>query len=106
MLRRSSTILAPRAARLRRALNELMTWAADQPVDIVRPDGGAVCCVRLRSDVFADTAVRAFYGHLADEGVRVAPGSWFGADDRTFRLGFGHLDPDAFTEALARLCCG
>lgn len=103
VLRRSATILAPRAARLDRALNELMAWAADQPVDVVRPDGGAVCCVRLRNHVYADTAVSAFYGHLGDEGVRVARGSWFGADDRMFRLGFGHLDPDDFTEALARL---
>lgn len=103
VLRRRETILAPRAARLDRALSELIAWASDQPVDIVRPDGGAVCCVRLRGDVYADGAVPAFYGHLGDEGVRVAPGSWFGADDRTFRLGFGHLDPGDFTEALARL---
>jgi aspartate/methionine/tyrosine aminotransferase len=103
VLRRSATILAPRAARLDRALTELVTWAADQPVDVVRPDGGAVCCVRLRADAYSDAAVPAFYGHLADEGVRVAPGSWFGADDRVFRLGFGHLDADDFSEALARL---
>jgi aspartate/methionine/tyrosine aminotransferase len=103
VLRRSATILASRAARLDRALNELMTWAADHPVDIVRPDGGAVCCVRLRSDVYTDATTPAFYGHLADQGVRVAPGSWFGAEDRVFRLGFGHLEADDFTEALARL---
>jgi aspartate/methionine/tyrosine aminotransferase len=103
VLRRSATILAPRAARLARALTELLTWAADQPVDVVRPDGGAVCCVRLRPDVYDDAAVPAFYDHLADQGVRVARGSWFGAEDRMFRLGFGHLEADDFTEALARL---
>jgi aspartate/methionine/tyrosine aminotransferase len=102
-LRRSAVILAPRAARLDQALAELMGWAADQPIEVVRPDGGAICCVRLRPDVYDDTTVPAFYDHLADQGVRVAPGSWFGADDRMFRLGFGQLAPVDFTEALARL---
>ncbi len=103
VLSRSATILAPRAGRLDRALTELMSWAANHPIDVVRPDGGAVCCVRLRPDVYDDATIPAFYGHLADQGVRVAHGSWFGADDRMFRIGFGSLDADDFTEALARL---
>jgi hypothetical protein len=98
VLRREAEILAPIAVRLERALETLSAWAAGQPVDLLRPDGGAMCCLRLHD---ADAA--AFYRRLADEDVRVAPGSWFGDDDRVFRLGFGHLPADDFEEALTRL---
>jgi DNA-binding transcriptional MocR family regulator len=70
---------------------------------LLRPDGGALCCLRLPFAEFGDAAVRAFYAELAERQTRVAPGSWFGEDDRVFRLGFGHLDAADFTEALARL---
>jgi len=103
LLRRRTDILAPRAALLERSLTQLERWADGQPVDLVRPDGGALCCLRLRPDYCSDEAVPGFYRRLADLGTRVAPGSWFGEDDRVFRLGFGHLDPKDFTEALARL---
>jgi aspartate/methionine/tyrosine aminotransferase len=103
VLRRSGEILRARAARLETALAELADWLEDQPVDWVRPDGGALCCLRLRPAEFGDAAVAAFHAGLAGHGIRVAPGSWFGEDDRVFRLGFGHLPPADFTEALARL---
>ena len=103
VLRLRGDILASRATRLRHALDELERWAADKPVDFVRPDGGALCCLRLRPDVFPADAVAGFYDRLAALETRVAQGSWFGEDDRVFRLGFGHLDAPDFTEALARL---
>lgn len=97
VLRRRNEILAPRAKRLRQALDELLDWARDQPVDVLAPDGGAMCCLRLHDDEVA------FHARLAERDLRVAPGSWFGEHDRVFRLGFGHLPPDDFTEALDRL---
>ncbi|HEX6353572.1 pyridoxal phosphate-dependent aminotransferase [Actinophytocola sp.] len=100
---RRTDFLAPRAHRLRQALDELVAWTHDQPVDIVQPDGGAICCLRLRPDRFPTAAVADFYAHLAKRDTRVAPGSWFGEDDRVFRLGFGHLSPPDFTAALDRL---
>jgi hypothetical protein len=105
VLRRRDEILAPRASSLARALAELERWIVDQPVDLVRPDGGALCCLRLDADRFPADAVPAFYERLAARDARVAPGSWFGDDDgdRVFRLGFGHLSPPDFTEALTRL---
>ena len=103
LLRRRTDILAPRAARLQRALAELEHWVRDQPLEFVRPDGGALCCLRLPRDQVPDDAVPAFYSRLAARDTRVAPGSWFGEEDRVFRLGFGHLPPADFTEALARL---
>jgi aspartate/methionine/tyrosine aminotransferase len=103
LLRRRAEILAPRARRLRQALTELLDWSRDQPVEIVRPDGGAMCCVRLPADRFSDGAVAAFYDRLAERDARVAPGSWFGEHDRVFRLGFGHLPAAEFRAALHRL---
>lgn len=102
LLRRRGEILAPRAAHLQRALSQLEDWVPGQPVAYVRPDGGALCCLRL-GDHIVDDDIPAFYARLAARDTRVAPGSWFGADDRVFRLGFGHLPPADFTEALARL---
>lgn len=103
LLRRRSQILASRAQRLGQALDELLRWSVDQPVEIVRPDGGALCCLRLPADRFTDDAVTSFYARLARRDTRVAPGSWFGEHDRVFRLGFGHLPPGDFTAALDRL---
>jgi hypothetical protein len=103
LVRRRSEVLAPRAALLARALAELEHWVRDQRLEFVRPDGGALCCLRLPRDLVPDDAVPGFYARLASRDTRVAPGSWFGEDDRVFRLGFGHLPPADFTEALARL---
>jgi hypothetical protein len=103
LLRRRAEILAPRAARLGSALAELADWVRDQPLDLVRPDGGALCCLRLSPGHVADDAVPAFHAALAARDTRVAPGPWFGDEQRVFRLGFGHLPPADFTEALARL---
>ena len=103
LLRRRREVLAPRAARLQRALTELQQWVRDQPLEFVRPDGGALCCLRLPPDRVPDAAVPDLYARLAENDARVAPGSGFGEEDRVFRLGFGHLPPTEFTEALARL---
>jgi hypothetical protein len=103
VLRRRAEILVPRARRLRQSLDELLDWTHNQPVDIVQPDGGAMCCLRLPADRFPDDAVAAFYARLTERDTRVAPGSWFGEHDRVFRLGFGHLSASDFSTALDRL---
>ncbi len=103
LLERQEAILRPRADFLEDRLAQLTDWAAHQPVDLVRPDGGALCCLRLPPDRVESAQVPAFYAELEDRKTRVAPGSWFGEEDRVFRLGFGHLGTDDFTEALARL---
>jgi hypothetical protein len=103
VFRRRTEILGARAERLARALAELLAWAEGRPVELRRPDGGAVCCLRLPADRFTDDAVAAFYARLADRDTRVAPGSWFGEHDRVFRLGFGHLPAEDFGAALDRV---
>lgn len=63
---------------------ELIEW--------VRPDAGAICCVRLRRERFDDAAVERFYASLPKLGVRLSLGAWFGEEARVFRLGFAHLE--------------
>ena len=73
-------------------------------VDWVRPDAGALCCLRLKPSVFDDAAVGRFYESLPEERTRVAKGDWFGDEERVFRLGFGLLsipDLQVGLEALA-----
>jgi hypothetical protein len=73
-------------------------------VEWVRPNAGALCCVRLRPDRFDDAAIGRFYHELASHGVRVANGIWFGDEARNFRLGFGLLplqDLDAALSAIS-----
>jgi aspartate/methionine/tyrosine aminotransferase len=75
-------------------------------VDWIRPDAGALCCVRLKPSVFDDAAVSRFYETLASEGIRVANGNWFGDEARVFRLGFGLLAIPDLEVALKLLAAG
>lgn len=70
-------------------------------IEWVRPDAGAICCVRLRPDVFDDQSVGRFYDDLTNQGVRVGNGTWFGDQARIFRLGFGLLPMQDLEAALA-----
>ncbi|MBG0567326.1 pyridoxal phosphate-dependent aminotransferase [Actinoplanes aureus] len=99
VLSRRAEILAPRAKFLGEQLGELRAWVAGQPIEMVVPHGGPLCCLRLRPEV----DVAGFYARLTELETRVAPGSWFGEDDRVFRLGFGHLPAAELGEALGRL---
>ncbi len=98
-------ILGERRTFLAECLARTERWVlANKPVvEWVRPDGGAICCVRLRPAVFDDAAVERFYDVLPRVGVRVSNGAWFDEPARVFRLGFGHLpltELDAAYEAL------
>ncbi len=102
-------ILASRRQSLSTGLAMVEQWVAENAafVEWVRPDAGAICCVRLKPAAFDDKAVESFYQTLQDHGVRVANGTWFGEPARVFRLGFGFLaEPelkaalDAFSAAL------
>lgn len=103
VLRKRAEILAPRTRLLDATLTELLDWTRDQPIEIVKPDGGAICCLRLPEAEFTEDAVAAFYARLADNDTRVSPGPWFGETDRVFRLGFGNLPPAEFSAGLDRL---
>jgi aspartate/methionine/tyrosine aminotransferase len=98
-------ILAVRRQRLADGLVATERWVYEnnELVEWIRPDAGALCCVRLRPDAFDEAAVDRFYGAAADEGVRVANGNWFGDEVRVFRLGFGFLAPADLKAALDAL---
>ncbi len=98
-------ILAARRSVLTEALHLLSRWASDHShlVEWVRPDAGALCCVRLRHDAFPDKAVDAFYSVLEAHDLQVADGTWFGEEKRVFRLGFGYLPLNDFPAALGAL---
>jgi hypothetical protein len=105
VLERRETIIAERRVRLDAGLQRTASWirANNDFIDWVRPDAGAICCVRLKPTVFDDTAVGRFYEATAKKGARVANGSWFGDEARIFRLGFGLLPMAELGDALAAL---
>jgi aspartate/methionine/tyrosine aminotransferase len=102
VLQQRERILGERRVHLARNLALTADWVqrASEFVEWVRPDAGALCCVRLRASAFADSALPRFHAALAQHGVRVGPGSWFGEDKRVFRLGFGLLKAPQLAQAL------
>jgi aspartate/methionine/tyrosine aminotransferase len=98
-------ILADRRNALSEALDYLSHWVSDHShlVEWVRPDAGALCCVRLCHDAFPDKAVDAFYAVLEAHDLQIAEGTWFGEEKRVFRLGFGYLPLNDFMVALETL---
>jgi aspartate/methionine/tyrosine aminotransferase len=105
VLERAPELLGQRAALLGRTLTVLERFVQEhqEALEWVRPDGGALCCLRLRPERYDAAAVEELHGQLARRDARVAPGAWFGDEIQCFRLGFGHLPEDRFAEALARL---
>ena len=105
LLRNREAVLAPRRALLGQGLAELAAWCEKERarVEWVRPDGGALCCVRLRGDAFDDAAVARFWAMLPGHDLQLASGAWFGESERVFRLGFGYLPLERLAPALAAL---
>jgi DNA-binding transcriptional MocR family regulator len=87
------------------ALGELAHWCESERerVEWVRPDAGALCCVRLRSEAFDEAAVSRFWDLLPGHDLQLASGAWFGESSRVFRLGFGYLPPARLESALSAL---
>lgn len=102
VLEQRGRIIGERCRRLQTNLAIVTAWAERNAkrVDWVRPDAGALCCVRLKRAVFDDAAVERFYSALTPQGVRVAPGDWFGDERRVFRLGFGLPTAPELEQAL------
>ncbi len=87
-----AAISAERRVHLDAGLQRTAAWvrANNDLVDWVRPDAGALCCVRLKPEVFDEFAVDRFYQMLPGKGTRVATGTWFGDEARVlFALGSG-----------------
>jgi DNA-binding transcriptional MocR family regulator len=93
VLQRRERIIGDRRKHLSDGLTRVAAWIESQRglVDWIRPDAGALCCVRLNPSAFGAEGVNRLYEGMHREGVRVAPGAWFGEEPRIFRLGFGLL---------------
>jgi len=105
LLMHREAVLAPRRRLLSGALDELANWCAREArrIEWVRPDAGALCCLRLRADALDAAAVSRFWAVLPDYELQLASGAWFGESDRVFRLGFGYLPPERLGPALSAL---
>jgi aspartate/methionine/tyrosine aminotransferase len=105
LLRNRQSVLASRRKLLAVALDELSVWCQSERerIEWVRPDSGALCCVRLRTDVYDDMAVSRFWALLPDYDLQLGSGTWFGESRRVFRLGFGYLPPERLGAALSAL---
>src|SRR6516164_2168961 len=102
LFRERERIIDERRLRLAQGLARTSRWVSKNEafVEWVRPNAGAICCVRLKSSAFDDDAVTRFYKFVTEEGVRVGDGTWFGEDARVFRLGFGLLSMSNLDAAL------
>ena len=105
LLRHRESVLRPRRQLLAQGLTELAAWCEHehQRIEWIRPDGGALCCVRLRADKFDAAAISRFWDLLPQHELQLASGAWFGESDRVFRLGFGYLPPGRLGLALSAL---
>ncbi len=105
LLRHREQVLAPKRRLLAGALAELAAWCESEQhrIEWVRPDAGALCCLRLRVDAFDDDAVARFWDLLPRYDLQLACGAWFGESERVFRLGFGYLPPQRLGAALSAL---
>jgi len=105
LLRHRETVLAPKRRLLAGALAELAAWCEGERrrIEWVRPDAGALCCLRLHADAFDDAAVARFWALLPSHDLQLACGAWFGETERVFRLGFGYLPPQRLGAALSAL---
>jgi aspartate/methionine/tyrosine aminotransferase len=93
VLIQADAIIAAQRKHLGEGLARTAAWVERNAalVEWVKPDAGALCCIRLRSDQFDQVAVARFHAVLAALDARVGDGTWFGEEPRVFRLGFGFL---------------
>jgi DNA-binding transcriptional MocR family regulator len=105
LLDQRAAILAGRRVHLHAGLQQTADWVRinSDYVEWVRPDAGAMCCIRLKSTAFDNKAVDCFYDAVAEKGARLANGTWFGEEARVFRLGFGLLPLAGLNDAFAAL---
>ncbi len=105
ILKNSQAILNERKILLQKGVTLVEDWIQKNTefVEWVRPHAGALCCVRLRPDVFTDKKVNTFYAHAGDVQIQLASGEWFGEQKRVFRLGFGFLPLPLLEQALSLL---
>ncbi len=103
LLQCSERVIGERRRHLAQGLARTETWvqAEGDLVEWVRPNAGALCCIRLRQDRFDAAAVERFIAACKAHGVRLGDGRWFGEEAGVFRLGFGLLAMPELEAGLA-----
>jgi aspartate/methionine/tyrosine aminotransferase len=98
-------ILSVRRDLLMNGLSQVASWVDRQKnlVEWVKPDGGALCCLRLNPEIFDKARVARFWLALPEAELQIGDGSWFGESSAVLRLGFGYLPIDVLPVALAAL---
>jgi aspartate/methionine/tyrosine aminotransferase len=105
LIEERDAVLEPRRRLLQECLNVVARFvdAHSRTIAWVRPDAGALCCMRLKERAFDDGAVEHFWQLLDSGDLQLAQGTWFGESARTFRLGFGYLTLQELEAALGLL---
>lgn len=98
-------ILSARRSLLAAGLSKVAAWVDDRKdsVEWVRPDGGALCCLRLNPGLFDAAGVARFWSALRLSELQIGDGVWFGESSAVLRLGFGYLPIDVLPAALDAL---
>jgi aspartate/methionine/tyrosine aminotransferase len=98
-------ILSARRSLLANGLSKVANWVNNQKgyVDWVKPDGGALCCLRLSPLTFDADGVARFWSTLPASELQIGDGAWFGESSAVLRLGFGYLPIDVLPVALDAL---
>ncbi|WP_298366463.1 pyridoxal phosphate-dependent aminotransferase [uncultured Bradyrhizobium sp.] len=98
-------ILRQRRTLLATGLSTVAAWVGNQAgmVQWVKPDGGALCCLRLNPTAFDAAAINRFWSALPKSDLQIGDGSWFGESSAVLRLGFGYLPIDVLPTALDAL---
>ncbi|MBI2717236.1 MAG: pyridoxal phosphate-dependent aminotransferase [Rhizobiales bacterium] len=105
VLENREKILSARRGMLADGLAQVATWvdANRKHVEWVRPDGGALCCLRLNAKLFDAAGVARFWSALPKAELQIGDGTWFGENSSVFRLGFSYLPINVLPQALSAL---
>ena len=105
LLKKESMILGNSSQRLKKGLDLTKSWVEVNSgyLEWIEPDAGAMCCLRLRKDVFDEKKIEKFYKELEWNRIMVANGQWFGDEYRCFRFGFGYLKEGELEKVLKKL---
>ena len=105
VLEHREKILSVRRDLLKSGLSQVANWIDSQKglIEWVKPDGGALCCLRLNPDVFDKARVARFWSALPEAELQIGDGAWFGESSAVLRIGFGYLPIDVLPAALAAL---
>ena len=105
VLDKREEILSARRTLLATGLSKVATWVENQKgyVEWVKPDGGALCCLRLNPRVFDEAGIGRFWSALPASELQIGDGAWFGESSAVLRIGFGYLPIDVLPAALDAL---